>query len=179
MQRLPNEQVIINLSADYYSLVSNLFYDNYRDSNRMVLISGKNTNDQLLDFAETFQTFNVVKLEIDTNGAVISRFEGPLSIFSSNDTNALLFRKQFNRWTGDSIEAVLVTKPMAPYSFMLEDFAGNGQRLTQIKDILNLSLKVMMGYEEYCQPCFSPMSVYRKRSYPNVFDYRVMKQLQM
>lgn len=169
----------------------------YRNSNPLVLVSPWVPEYDRIKLATIFSDFNVVTIEVDYVSPIkvfawgkalrqsrhfqMIPFEGPEPIFHSKHIDALVFRRQMHRFPGAPVKATMMTTTMAPYTFLLNDYA-NGPLLVAssslklfqiIGDILNFSLKILFNRYLECASCFTAIPNYGKpRGMRQLFDYR-------
>lgn len=112
--------------------------------------------------------------------ASISRFVGAHAIFHSNDTNALVFRKEMRRWPSAApAAATFTTTMMSPYCLILRDVATGrvvlaSAQLTLFKmigDVLNFALKINFMFPSGCPECFAPGPMRNYRGAVPLYDY--------
>lgn len=187
----PNQLTVIFFNINNHLIwLRTLLKPTIENSNPMVLVSGRQTELERIHIANVMYSFNMVTIEIDhlhpirvfawrklvrpTPTAQMSRFEGPDAIFRSDDSNALVFRRQMRRFassaTATTTTARMLTQIMAPYTFLLMgggDNNGGGQpetlfvtssALTLFQVIgakLNVAVQILSGRD--CAACFVGM----------------------
>lgn len=194
----PTSQLTLSYldSGDYTKLQTYLGVQR-RDTNRMVLVRSQRSRFTREQIIVGFREFNMVMVELvagvhlevyswsdsvtfnHDDFSFISRFKGPRQIFRSNDSNALMFRQQLDRWPNEPIDAVLFTTMIAPYHLVLALPGTNQLMLSSaslnifktIGNILNFSLKILYTNRKYCSPCMHPFPLYKYRRVSTMVDF--------
>lgn len=191
----PNQLSIIHFKFDFYSLVRN-FVDNL--ANPMVVLRTMDQEQQPpYKVCIILAIFNFVIVDIaELNGNIkvwawgklvnadqanpISNFVGAEAIFQSNDTNALLFRKEMQHWPDKSLtNAIFITNFMVPFSVILIEETTGKQFLLSfvvilidiIGKLLRYNILVSFGNPLLCLDCFTPLPYRNNGELVPLFDF--------
>lgn len=171
---------------------------NYTELNRIVLLSARNDADSH-EYVAKFPFYNILLAKIDRGGRLevttwiqwiyssqnhpLPTFRGPAELFRSNETSALMFRKQMQRWPErPAVEGKYMAVMMAPFNFLLrERGADGGERLLLassimtliqfIGDVLRLTMNVYFRQSSACPECFDALPLGNYRGYFRLFDH--------
>lgn len=191
----PTRQLtILHLANENLDLIRMILSLEYVDTNRIVLLN--NNLDYSHDYVENFALFNMVLVRDDKNGnieviawgqtiypktpQIMSTFKGYESIYSSNNTEALLFRKKLKRWPAQPpVNALFMSAMMAPYSFTARDETSSSLLLVSssmtlfqiIGDALHFTVNIMFRGSCNCSECFKPLQLRNYRGFVQLFDY--------
>lgn len=196
----PTSQLnLVYLVTDGEYLNLHIYLDSVRSvTKRTVLVRESNSMTTREEITDQFRSLNMVMVKpvgneniqvivwsdsvtLNYRGNInTSKFDSPEGIFSSNDSNALMFRQQMDRWPGDPIDAVLFTNMLAPYYVMLKPpgsekfmFASSDvNTLKIIGDTINFSMRTVFVDYHDCSSCFQELPVFKNHNFVKYFDYQ-------
>lgn len=177
----PTSQLTIIYLDEHYRSLSNYLDLERRDSNRIIFVRKQRTQYTRSEIIEIFRSYNMVMVEINKGNFEVfawgdsvcfntahpnfmSRFKDPSAIFHSNDSNALMFRQEMDRWPGVPITAQISTN-LQLYSSTLNLFHIMGKRL-------NFNLKMAFDNYKQCLTCFKPLHLVKNRRLGTLIDYK-------
>lgn len=199
----PTSQLSLISVSSYAHLaaVKNIFHPRYIDTNRIVLLATKTV--RLADQVHMFSLYNLVLVDyaeqrgsavgylkvmawvryVDGGNRVVNVFNGT-KLFASHNPDALLYRKQLQRWPAEPpIAGVFINIMMAPYNFIVRDeqsgdgdgklwLASASMTLFQmIGDALRYRVRAHFLARPMCPDCFEPLPMRSNRGRVPLFDH--------